>query len=184
MLVIIQNRNEHVEVVEQRREPAVPRKAQIDVARAAPIRPRHQGRLDAPSERLKQVVHKGFATARWQWDNAGFQRYRGIREVLPVPCRTRHRAAQHLGHRNRQQGRGGVGPIIDVLILQTVTRPAATNKAHRIYVQDQDRLAPVLGRNRIEEMRLAERQVGLVAAVWMLMEQIAQIGCRAVGGGD
>ena len=90
-----------------------------------------------------------------------------------------------MGDRHAHEGRGGVGPVVDVLRQQEVlVGILAPDHAHGVHVEQQagrTSLGTDLG---VVDVGLAEAHVERLEAVRVLVEQVAQIVRRSVSRRD
>lgn len=163
VLVVIEDRQEHVQVGEQLREPPFRDETQAHMATVSPIGVRRIERdrrhLDLVAQGLEQPPHERFPTARRHDGQPGLERNRGRCQLLVPLARARHRALEDVDQRDRQERRRDVRPIVHVLGEREAAHAAAApNEADRIDVEQHCRRAARLGRLRVEDARLAERQ--------------------------
>jgi hypothetical protein len=187
VLVVVEHRQEHVEMREQIGQPRVAREGESDVAARAPRREplveRQRLDVDRVAERLEDPPRQLLAAAAWDRGQLGAQRDRGRGQVGALVAAAGQRGAECGEERDAQQRGRGVRPVVDVLREPGVTAGPA-HEADRVDVDQQRRGATVLGGVRIEHVRPSERQRQLLHAVGMLVQQMAEIGRRPVRGGE
>jgi hypothetical protein len=92
---------------------------------------------------------------------------------------------EHLGDGDAQERRGDVGAVVDVLCEQEVlVGVAAPDQPHGVHVEQQAGGAAVVADLGVVGVGGAEAQVERLELVRVLVEQVAQVARRAVGGGD
>ena len=190
VLRLVQHGEQHVELVEGVGEPDGAGQPEPDVARVAPLRDRLVERdrlgLDRPAERLEEPVRDVGATAARQHRDRDLERDGGVGELLARPAGAAARGAEHVGHRDAEQRRGGVRPVVDVLREAEVGRVARPRprQSHGVDVEDERGRAALVGGLGVEDGDGAEGLGELLHPVGVLVEQVAQVGRRGVGGRD
>jgi hypothetical protein len=185
VLVVVEHRDQHIEVVEQVAQPRGSGQSKRDITRSVGVDARDGIDVDGPAQGLEQRPNEhGAAAASRQRRDDDFQRDRLLGQFRPLARGSGHGGTQGPSHGDRQEGRRGVGAVVDVLVQQAVGATLAAHQRHGIDIQNQRRLAARLGHFRIEDVRLAERQLGLMGAAGVLVQQEAQVGRRLVGGRD
>ena len=186
VLLIVENRNEHVQVRQQVAQPA--RRAQRDREQPARTEDRHAlvelvaRRLDRVAERLEQRAEECLAAAAGNSREPRFERQLDRRKVgLPLAS-TAQRGVEPARKHDREQRRRDVRPVVDVLILGT----ALARRGHGPSRPDRRRAArPPCRRSSvasgIEDRGAAERKLPRVHVLRVLVQQESEIGGRPVG---
>jgi hypothetical protein len=110
-----------------------------------------------------------------------------LRELRTMLAAAAHRRAENAGQRDAQERRSHVRAIIHVLFecaaLASRTA-AAAHEAYRIYIEQKSSGADFIGSFRIEDVRLAKRQVDTVQVGWILMKKVAKVSSRGMMGSE
>ena len=93
--------------------------------------------------------------------------------VFAAPAQGR---PEHLRQGHREERRGGVGAVVDVLRQRPPLAPRAPDQSDGVHVQQQGRRAGVVRDFRVEDVRLPERQFKRLRTGGVLVQQVAQIG--------
>ena len=188
VLLIVENRNEHVQVRQQVAQPA--RCSQRNREQPARAERRHAlvefvtRRFDRVAERLEQRAEKRLAAAAGNSRKTCFERQLSRHEVgLPLTSTTQGGIEPAREH-HREQRRRDVRPVVDVLVLSAALAAAATDHSDRIDVEQHGRRAGLLSRLRVEDRRVAERELPRVHVLRMLVQQESEIGGRLMGRSD
>jgi hypothetical protein len=120
--------------------------------------------LDPVAQRPEQSLDEIGAPAHRQGRHQRGQRDRLLHQVRTLLAPPAQRRAQRLRDRHREERRGRVRPIVDVLIEQAPVLAAAPHEADWIDIEQEREGAALVGCLGIEHMRAAERQLQLVAA--------------------
>jgi hypothetical protein len=138
-------------------------------------------RLDRIAERFEQRAEKRLSAAAGYSRKSCFEGQLSRNEVgLPLTPTTQGGIEPTRKH-NREQRRGHVRPIVDVLILGAALAAAASDDSDRIDVKENGRRARFLVRLRVENRRVAERELPRVHMLRMLVQQESEIGRRLMG---
>ncbi len=164
MLPVVENGNQDVKVRQQvsqsGRFPNGHRKVRAVSPLRKPLVQRGMDAFDFVSEWLENVTEKTLATTHRQHVDPGRKRYRCCRQFGPVFTATLERRAEYLANRHAHEGRGGVGPVVDVLRQQeALVGMSATDQAHRVHVEQQAGRTPLGTDFRVIDVDLAEAQV-------------------------
>ena len=188
VLALVEDRHEHVEMGEQLAQATGGGQPQGDIGGHAPVRlgrvERMRGDLDRIAQGLEQVRHQLRRAAHGQGCDHRLQRDRAVGQCLAVPAAARHRLAHRTGQRHAQEGRGGVGPIADIVGLEAGLARLAADQGHRIHLQDQRELAARVAGLGIDHDRAPEAQGDLVRPLRVLVQEIAEIGGWPRSGRD
>ena len=193
VLFAVESRNQYGEMSNDLRQQRGRGQTDGVIARLTPRREdgveRFRGRLHDVAERLEEAGNELGTAIRRQGRDGDLEGHRvrsqlGAFDRLPSASR-----GEDLAQRNREEGCGGIGAVVDVLVDATPTRgpgaPASmADEIDRIDLDHECRSAPILQGFGVENMGdTAEYLKGLVA-IRVLTEQIPEIGRRLVGGGD
>jgi hypothetical protein len=108
----------------------------------------------------------------------------GRRQFGPIAGGAGQGGAQGPRHGRRQKRRGRIRSVVDIGVQQPFRPSLAAHQADGVDVQHQGRLATILVGLGVDDDRLAERQLGLMHAVGMLVQEVAEVRGRLVGGAD
>lgn len=189
VLLRVEHRRQHDEVSEQVCEPARRRKPQRDVGAWPPVGPMRIERDGIAghsiAEWLEEPLDKGLTTAaRRKRGNGGLERDGAVGQRLALAAAPGDRFAERAAHGDGEERGRSVGPIVDVLREQSLAAALSTHQRHRIDVEHERRRASVVAGLRIEEPRAPERQLHVVEPCRVLVQQVAEVRCRAVRGRD
>ena len=141
--------------------------------------------LDLVAQRLEDGPQEPLAAPHRQHVDPGRERDRRRRQLGPVLAAALEGRAEDLGDRHAQERRGGVGPVVDVLGQQeALVGVLAPDHAHRVHVEQQAGRAALGADLGVVDVGLAEAQVERLEPVRVLVQQVAQVGCRSVGRRD
>lgn len=163
-----------------------------DVAGVAPV---GQGRIerdgpgvDLPAQRLEQAARSVLPAAARHGGQVQGQRQRLGGEFGARLARSPQRGAEDVAQRDREQRRGRVGPVVDVLRQREARGPrpgsAGAQQRLRVHLQQQRCGAALGGGLGVEDVG---RAVGLgepLDPVRMLVQQETEVGRGLAGGGD
>ena len=188
VLLIVENRNEHVQVRQEVAQPA--RCSERDRKQPAWAERRHAlvefvaCRFDRVAERLEQRSEESFAAAAGDSRETGLERQLGRHEVgLPLTS-TAQGGVEPARKHNREQRRGDVRPVVDVLVLRAALAATASDHTHRIDVEQHGRRAGLISRLRVEDRRVAKRELPRVHMLRVLVEQESKVGGRLMSRSD
>ena len=194
VLVVVQHRQQHIQVAERVGQPDLPGQPDREVVRAAPLRQlrveRDPGGLHVPAQRLEQPVRQVGAAPAGQRRDGDLQRQRAGGQLRPGVTAAGHRGAEDLAQRDREHRRGRVGPVVDVLGQGERLRaagpgpPVPADQPDRVDLQQQRRGAALLAGFRVEHVRLACGHVEALHPVRVLVQQEAQVRRRRLGQRD
>ncbi len=185
MLVVVEHRDQHVEMGQQVAQGAGGAQADREVAAHPPLRELGVERMglgrDRVAERLEEAAQDPLAAAAGEGRQADVEGERLPHQLRPRLAAPGAGGVEDPRDRHRQERRGDVRAIVDVLI----ERPAgAAHQTHGIDVEQQRHRAGALRRLRIEHVRPPEREVERLHPVRVLVEQEPQVGRRDVRGAD
>ena len=183
VLVVVEHRQQDVQVIEQIGQSALRRESQADVAARAPLRISgiQPDRLDVDPvpQRLEQSTDELRAALGGHDGDPGLQRDRRGRQLLMTLARPGHRGLEHRHQRHRHERRRDVGPVVHVLREGEARGAAASpHQTNGIDVDQQRDGAPLRRGLRIEDARPPERQRDRLLAVRVLVQQKAQVRRR------
>ena len=185
VLLIVENRNEHVEMRQQVAQPAC--RAERDGEQPARAERRHAlvelvpRRLDLVAERLEQAAKKRLAAAAGHRRESRLERQlgrasSGFRSHRPPSAELNHRASTTESSEDATYGRSlTYWSSAPPLPPRPRTIPTGSTSSRTAAVQT------VLGRLRVEDRRVAERELPRVHVLRMLVQQESEIGGRPVG---
>jgi len=185
VLLIIENRNQDVQVRQQVAQPAC--RAERNGEQPARTEGRHAlvefvtDCFDRVAERLEQRSEERFAASAGHSRESCFQRQLRRREFGFPLAPTAQRGVEPTRKHDREQRRCDVRPVVDVLALSTALATTATHHSDRVDIEEDGRRARFLARLRVEDRRLAERELPRVYMLGMLVQQKSEIGCRLMG---
>ena len=188
VLLIVENRNQHVQVRQQVAQPA--RCSQRNREQSARAERRHAlvefvtGRFDRIAERLEQRAEERLAAAAGHSRETCFERQLGRRELGFLLASAAQGGVEPARKHDREQRRGDVRPVVDVLVLSAALAAAATDHSDRVDVEQHGRRAGRLGRLRVEHCRVAERELPRVHMLRMLVQQESEVGRRLMRRSD
>ena len=139
---------------------------------------------DAPAERLEQLGDEILGAPHGDGRDDDLERDRRVGQRLPLLRAPGHCRAERAHQRHRQEGRGGIRPIVYVAVEQPVAVAAPAHQADGVDVEDQRGLAAGVGRLGEEHGGATEGELDLVQALGMLGEEVAEVGSRLVGRGN
>ena len=184
VFLVVENRNEHVQVREQVAQP--PGRPQCDREQPARTERPHAlvefmtSRLDCIPERLEQRAEERFASAAGNGRESRLERqFRGSEIGFPLASTTQSRV-EPTRKDDREQRRCDVRPVVDVLVLSAAFATAAPDHSDWIDVEENCRRAGFFARLRIEDGRVAEREFPRVDILRVLVQQEPQIRSRPV----
>ena len=102
------------------------------------------GRFDRVAERLEQRAEERFAAAAGNSRESCFERQLGRREVGFPLASTAQRGVEPARKHDREQRRGDVRPVVDVLVLGAALAAAAADHSDRVDVEQDGRRARLL----------------------------------------
>ena len=185
VLVVVEHRDQHVEVGQQVAQGTGGAQADREVRAHPPLRKLGVERMglgrDRVAERLEEAAQHPLAAA------AGERRQADVEgERLPHQLRARLAAPGAGGvedprDRHRQERRGDVRAVGDVLVER---RSGTAHQPHGIDVEEKRYRAGALRRLGVEHVRLPEREVERLHPVRVLVEEEPQVGRRDVRGAD
>ena len=189
VLLVVEHRNEHVQVRQQVAQPA--RRAERDGEQPARAERRHAlvelvaGRFDRHSREARTMPRRNVSpprqgTAARRASSGSVSRHEVGLPLASTPERGIEPARKH----DREQRRRDVRSVVDVLIFERPLAAAATDHADRVDVEQYGRRAAVLSRLRVEDRRVAERKLSRVDVLRMLVQQEPEIGGRPMGRSD
>src|SRR5690349_16050268 len=133
-------------------------------------------RFDRIAERLEQRAEELFAAAARNRRESRLERQLGGREVrLPLASAGKCGVEPTRQH-DREQRRCDVRPVVDVLVLRAAFAAAASNHSDWINVEENGGGARFLTRLRVEDRRVAKRELPRVHMLGMLVQQESKIG--------
>jgi hypothetical protein len=191
VLVVVEHRQQHVEMRQQVGEPHPARETDRQVPTGAPGRELviegEGGRLDLVAEGLEQRPQHRLAASDRQHRHLDLERERGVGERRPLVAAPRHRRAEHLAHHDAQERRRHVGPVVHVAREGERLLPLPASTAHqpdRIDLDHHRRGAAPLPRFGEEHVSIAERERDRAHVLGVLVQQVPEVGRRGVAGGD
>ena len=185
VLLIVENRNEHVKMRQQVAQP--PRRAERDGEQPARAEGRHAlvelvaRRVDRVAERLEQRAEECLAAAAGNSRETCFERQLDRRQVGFPLASTAQGRVEPARKDNREQRRRDVRSVVDVLILGATLAAAASDHPDRIDIEQDGGSAGVVGGLRVEDRGAAERKLPRVHVLGMLVQQESEISGRLVG---
>jgi hypothetical protein len=189
VLVVVEDRHQHVDVLQQVLE--AERRPQLEVeVRALPpvgkvLVQGAPGGGDLVAERLEEPPEQLLAAAAGQSGDARGERQRRLGQRLAVPAAAVESAAEGLGDGDAEERRGDVGPIVDVLVEEgSAPRTPVAHQADRVDVEEQCRGAALALRLGVEDVRLAEGKLEALRAIGVLVQQVAEIGGGSLMASD
>src|SRR5438093_6895576 len=191
VLLVVEHGDEHVQMRQQLGEPLFGGEREGVIPTGAPLGHRRIERMRRSryrvAERLEQLPEEALALAAGYGGQPRRERDRRGREVGAFLAASRHRAPEDVGDGDAQEGRRDIRAVVDVLHEQaalTLRPAAAAHEAYRIDVEQERRRAAVGGCFRVEHVRAAERQLKALRAGGVLVEEVTEIGGRAVSCRD
>ena len=188
VLAVVEDRQQHVEVVERVGQPHRAGQPDVQVARLAPVRnrrvERHRGRRDLPAQRLEHPPREVDPAPAGQRRDVQLKRQGRVGQLLVARAAAGERGAEHLLDRDREHARCRVRTVVHVLAKREALagRPVtAADETHRIDLEQQRRRRPPLPDLRVEHVRRAHGHVERLHPAGMLMQQESQVG-RGFGG--
>jgi hypothetical protein len=186
VLAGVEDRDEDVQVRQQRLQRRDGPQRDGVVRAVAPLGEtlveRMARRFDGVPQRLEDFVQEALAAAHGEGVEACLQRDRGGHEVGAVLALAVERRAEHLGDGDAEERRRDVGPVVDVGSQREAL--LAARQADGVDLQQQAGGAALLGGFGVEDVGRAESEVEGLEPVGALVEQVAEVGRRPVGGGD
>ncbi len=190
MLLIVEHGDQHVQMPEQILQPPVAVERDGEVGAVSPLRKARVQRVplgpDGVAEWFKEAVQESFTAPARQHGQARLQRKRRRRQLGSVLAAARQGGAEDLADSHAQERRRDVRAVVDVRfegLPRCLGTLARTAEADRVDVQEQRRGATGLCRLRIVDVGPTEGQGKRLEPCRMLVEQIAELGGRPVGGG-
>ena len=130
------------------------------------------------AEQLEEAVEQVFTTSAWNDCQGCLQRQRRLDELLPLLAPAVHGRREELVQRDAQERRSDVRAVVDLLVERALA--AAPDQTDWVNVQQDADLAPLLLGDRIEDMHGPEALFEGLQARWVLVQQVAEVGCGAV----
>ena len=175
-------------MVERVRQPELAGQPQAQVRGVAPLA-RRQGAglgVDGPAEGREDALGQGSATPAAQGGDVQFQRDGFGGQGGTRVAAAGERGAEGLLDRHREHAGGGVRPVVDVLAERCVLPGAlaVADQADRVDLEQQRGGAPPRRGLGVEDVRLTSRDGERLGPVWVLVQQVPQVGRWRAGGGD
>ena len=125
------------------------------------------------------------AASRDDWQ-MGSQRNCRLRQFGSIFAPPAHCCAKHPPQCHAQERVGGIWTVIHVLFQLTALTGRSTTayQRHRVDLDQQSCRAEVNGSIGIEHIGLSKRKLFRLETCRVLVEEIAEIGCRLMRGGD
>ena len=131
---------------------------------------------DLVAERLEQAAQQSLAAPAGNDGEPGDEGQGPIDQVWPVLASTGERRPEHPRDGDAHERGRDVGTVVHVGVQCPVAVAAAAHEADRIDVQQEGRRAAFGRRLRIEDVRLSERQLDLLHARRVLVQQESEVG--------
>ena len=135
-------------------------------------------------ERLEQAAQQPLAAAAGKNGEPGDQRQGPFDHVWLVLTPTREGRSEDSRDRDAHERGCDVGSVVDVRIERSLAVTPAAHEPDRIDIEQERGGAPFDRRFRIEDLRLAERQLDLLHPRRVLMQKESQVGRRLGGCGN
>ncbi len=190
VLLIVEDRNQHIEVGEQILQPNSTCDGQCDIGRRSPFRELvvklRALHFYGVAQRLEETPDQIFTATGRDDRQMGSQRNRRLRKFRSIFAPPAHCRAEYPAHRDAQERVRSIRTVIHVLLqLSAFTgRPTTAHERYRVDLDQQSRGAEVDRSIGIEHIGLPKRKLFRLEACWILVQQIAEIGCRLMRGGD
>lgn len=191
VLVVVEDRNQHVQVRQELAEPPPGAQGHCEIPAGTPVGIQLVKRvlrgLHLVAQGLEQSAKERLASLAGQHRQPCLQRNVACRKLGTFLAGPGHGRGEDAGQGDAQEGRRDVGPIIDVLLEGAAfsRRTLATpHQPNRIDVQHQRRGAAPRRTFGIEDMRFAEGELELLRPIRVLVKQIPEISRRLDRGGQ
>jgi len=191
VLVVVQHRDEHVEVREQVAQARRGAQRERIVGALAPVRKKRVERMgrdvDGVAQGLEQPAQQPRAIATGHGRQRGLERDRRLGQLRAVFAAAAQGRAEHVGDGDAEERRGDVRAVVDVLLQREPAPLLPASFAHQsdwIDVEEQGGRAALGVRLGVEDVRLPERRLERLQARGVLVQQVAEIGRRTMRGGD
>ena len=188
VLLVIENGNEDVQVRQEVAQPA--RCSKRDGEQPARAESRHglvefvSGRFDRVAERFEQRTQEPFAATAGDGCKTCLQGQLGRRKLGFALASPGKGGIEPAGKHNREQRRGDVRAVVDVLVLGTALAATATDDSDRVHVEENRCRAAVVRRLRVEDCGVTERELASVHVLRVLVEQEPEVGGGPVSRSD
>lgn len=186
VLLIVEDGQEHVQVVEDVRES--PRRPQSNIQirtrppRSEPLVEGNPGCRDVVAKRIEQPPNEIGASSTRKHRKVDRQRDRAEGELRPLFAAAGHGRSEHLRQRDTHEGRGDVRPIVHVGFERPGLGRAMPppHQPHRIDLEKHRDRAPLIRGLRKEDVRLPKPKSDGANRVRVLMQQESEV-CGRLG---
>lgn len=116
--------------------------------------------------------------------SAAYERNRRLPKNRAVLAARAHGHFEAVPDRDIQEGRGGIGPVVDVVVEQALVAGAPAHQGDRVDVEREHESSALLRRLRVEHHGPSEAEIEILRADRILVEQEAEVGGGSMRGLD